>query len=219
MLSRLACTKTFINPILVKSAIQNAPKSQKQIFRTFAQESRYQTRAERINQRMSLKERAMAPAGPNSFAIGRGALAGGSLIGLGALCFYGFGLSKGGTNALENSMLWPQYVKQRIQDTYLYFGGSILISGAAAAAVFRTPVLLRLVSGSGWLSIIGTMAAMIASGMIVRSISYEPGFGTKQLAWMTHSAILGAVIAPLCFIGGPIMMRAAWYTAGWSSNI
>lgn len=124
------------------------------------------------------------------------------------------GLSKGGTNALENSMLWPQYVKQRISDTYLYFGGSILISAASAAAVFRTPSLLRLVSGSGMLSLIGTMAAMIASGMVVRSIPYQPGFGTKQLAWMTHSAILGAVIAPLCFIGGPIMVRAAWYTAG-----
>lgn len=124
------------------------------------------------------------------------------------------GMSQSGTNALENSMLWPQYVKQRIQDTYLYFGGSILISGAAALAVFRNPTMLRLVSGGGWMSLIGTMAAMIASGMVVRSIPYQPGFGSKQLAWMTHSAILGAVIAPLCFIGGPIMMRAAWYTAG-----
>lgn len=81
MLSRLACTKLFVNPILVKSAIQNAPKGPRQVFRTFAQESRYQSRAERINERMSLKERAMAPAGPNAFAVGKGALAGGSLLG------------------------------------------------------------------------------------------------------------------------------------------
>lgn len=82
MLSRLACTKTFINPILVKSAIQNAPKGPRQMFRTFANESKqYQTRAERINERMSLKERIMAPAGPNAFAVGKGALAGGSLLG------------------------------------------------------------------------------------------------------------------------------------------
>jgi hypothetical protein len=26
--------------------------------------------------------------------------------------------------------------------------------------------------------------------------------------------ILGAVIAPICILGGPILTRAAWYTAG-----
>jgi growth hormone-inducible transmembrane protein len=106
-----------------------------------------------------------------------------------------------GTNTLENSMLWPQYVKQRIQDTYMYFGGSIAISALSAAAVFRNPTLLRLVSGSGWMSILGTFALMIGSGMVAQSIPYSPGLGTKQLAWAVHSAILGAVVAPMCFIG------------------
>lgn len=55
---------------------------------------------------------------------------------------------------------------------------------------------------------------MIGSGMLARSIPYSPGFGSKQLAWAAHAAIVGAVVAPLCFVGGPIMMRAAWYTAG-----
>jgi hypothetical protein len=106
-----------------------------------------------------------------------------------------------GTNTLENSMLWPQYVKQRIQDTYLYFGASIGISAASAAMVFRSPAILRLVSSGGWLSILGTFALMIGSGMITQSIQYSPGLGTKQLAWAVHSAILGAVVAPLCFVG------------------
>ena len=26
--------------------------------------------------------------------------------------------------------------------------------------------------------------------------------------------VLGAVIAPICLLGGPILIRAAWYTAG-----
>jgi FtsH-binding integral membrane protein len=55
---------------------------------------------------------------------------------------------------------------------------------------------------------------MIGSGMVAQSIPYTPGFGAKQLAWATHAAIVGAVVAPLCFVGGPIMLRAAWYTAG-----
>lgn len=34
------------------------------------------------------------------------------------------------------------------------------------------------------------------------------------MAWMTHSAVVGAILAPLCLLGGPLMLRAAWYTAG-----
>jgi hypothetical protein len=61
MLSRLACTKTFITPNLLKSAIQNVPR--RQTLRNFAEETKFRTRAERINEKMSLKERIMAPPG------------------------------------------------------------------------------------------------------------------------------------------------------------
>ena len=39
-------------------------------------------------------------------------------------------------------------------------------------------------------------------------------FGAKQMAWILHTGIVGAVIAPLTFLGGPVMIRAACYTAG-----
>lgn len=65
MLSRLACSKTFITPTLLKSAIQNVPRRQ-QIVRKFAEETKFKTRSERINDRMTLKERMMAPAGNNN---------------------------------------------------------------------------------------------------------------------------------------------------------
>ena len=55
---------------------------------------------------------------------------------------------------------------------------------------------------------------MIGSGMVVRSLPYKEGFGAKQIAWMVHSGIVGAVIAPLTLLGGPLMIRAACYTAG-----
>lgn len=55
---------------------------------------------------------------------------------------------------------------------------------------------------------------MIGSGMVVRSMPYQEGLGGKQLAWMVHSGIMGAVVAPICLLGGPILIRAAWYTAG-----
>jgi hypothetical protein len=56
----------------------------------------------------------------------------------------------------------------------------------------------------------GTLAAVIGTGMVVQNIPYKEGFGAKQLAWVAHTAVLGAVVAPICYIGGPLMVRAAW---------
>jgi FtsH-binding integral membrane protein len=47
-----------------------------------------------------------------------------------------------------------------------------------------------------------------------RSLPYKEGFGAKQVAWMVHSGVVGVVLAPLCLLGGPILMRAAYMTAG-----
>ena len=64
-----------------------------------------------------------------------------------------------------------------------------------------------------------SIAAMMGSGMVARSIPYSPGLGTKQLAWLAHCAVIGAVVAPICLLGGPILTRAAWYTAGMVSGL
>jgi len=56
---------------------------------------------------------------------------------------------------------------------------------------------------------IGTVAAMIATSTLVRSIPYKEGFGAKQAAWILHSSVVGAVIAPLCMLGGPLLTTAA----------
>lgn len=63
-------------------------------------------------------------------------------------------------------------------------------------------------------SLIGILAAMWGTGILAQSIPYQPGFGAKQMAWILHSGVLGAVVAPLCFLGGPLLVRAAVYTAG-----
>ena len=47
-----------------------------------------------------------------------------------------------------------------------------------------------------------------------RGIEYKPGFGAKQVAWLVHSSVLGVVLAPMCLMGGPILMRAAMMTGG-----
>lgn len=163
--------------------------------------------------RRTLREIIMAPAGDSAFSVGKGVLAGASAFGLGALCYYGLGMSSE-AGAFEKSMVWPEYVRQRVRDTYTYFGGSIVITAASALAVSRHPAMLNLVMRNSWLAIGASFAAMIGTGIVARSLPYREGLGAKQVAWALHCGVMGALVAPLCLLGGPIMMRAACYTAG-----
>lgn len=167
----------------------------------------------RATRSRTLKEIVMAPAGEGAFSLGKGLVLGASGLGLGALCFYGLGFSSQ-PGAIDRSVMWPEYVKDRIRTTYMYFGGSVLVTAASALACFRSPLIMSAVMGNSWLVVLGSIAAMIGTGMIVRSIPYQPGVGSKQAAWALHSAVIGAVIAPMCFLGGPLLLRAAMYTAG-----
>lgn len=181
--------------------------------RLYAQQSRDTIWKSARARRRAFTETVSKPVGDTAFTIGRGAVAGGAIFGLGSLCYYGLGLSNE-VGTLETSRIWPQYVRNRIHDTYMYFGSSIVITAASAVAAFRSPVMMNLMARNSWLAIGGTMIAMMGSGMLAQSIEYSPGFGPKQMAWILHSAIMGAVIAPICLVGGPILLRAAVYTGG-----
>lgn len=147
-------------------------------------------------------------------AIGQMAAAGSAVIGLGALGFYGLGFSNK-EGALERSAVWPQYIRERISNTYQYFGGGLGITAASAYAVSQNPALMRVATSGGMMFMVGSIAAMIGSSMLVRSLPYEQGkMNSKTLAWMAHSGLIGAFIAPVALLGGPIVMKAAWYTAG-----
>ena len=155
----------------------------------------------------------MAPERGTAINLGQGALAGAAAVGLGALAFYGAGMS-GEMGAVDKAAMWPQHVKDRIRDTYLYFGASLAATAGTAVAAFRSPAVMNIVSRGGLMAMGVSIAAMIGSSMVARSIPYQPGFGSKQLAWLAHCAVIGLVVAPICMLGGPVLTRAAWYTAG-----
>lgn len=96
----------------------------------------------------------------------------------------------------------------------MYFGASVAASAASAAMCLRSPVMMNMVMRQGWIALGVTLAAMIGSGMVVHSLPYKEGFGAKQIAWLVHTGVVGAVLAPLSFVGGALVIRAAWYTAG-----
>uniref|UniRef100_K7F6Q1 Growth hormone inducible transmembrane protein n=1 Tax=Pelodiscus sinensis TaxID=13735 RepID=K7F6Q1_PELSI len=163
-----------------------------------------------------IKKAAFEPAMETAFKVdqmGRWIVAGGAAVGLGALCYYGMGMSNE-IGAIEKAVIWPQYVKDRIRSTYMYFAGSVGLTALSAVAVSRSPALMSLMMRGSWLAIGATFAAMIGAGILVRSISYEGNPGAKHLAWMLHAGVMGAVVAPLTLLGGPLLIRAGWYTEG-----
>lgn len=167
----------------------------------------------RVAKSKTLKEMAQSPATGSADMMGRGLIVGASAIGIGALCYYGLGLSSE-VGAIERAAIWPQYVRDRIRSTYSYFGMGVAATAASALAMARNPALLMRITPKSWVGAIGGMAVIMASGMVTMSIPYSEGLGGKQLAWLGHSGLLGVVLAPMCFLGGPLLIRAACYTAG-----
>jgi FtsH-binding integral membrane protein len=147
--------------------------------------------------------------------LGRGLVAGASVLGLGSLAYYGLGLSNK-SGFIDRSSLWPQYVRDRIRSTYQYFGTSLGITAAAAYAVSRNPTLMNLAMRNSIMAMFACMAILIGSGMVVRSIPYNANnvLSSKTLAWAIHAGLVGAVVAPMALLGGPLLIRAAWMTAG-----
>lgn len=61
---------------------------------------------------------------------------------------------------------------------------------------------------------VASACVVLASGVVTMSVPYSEGIGLKQLVWLGHSGVIGAFLTPMCFMGGPLLIRAAWYTAG-----
>lgn len=221
---RLACLRSV--PTLVRpSLIQPSPALRNTTLKTnqwilqpnqgYATKSRFGMRHTKTV-REEIKEAAFQPSigtAARFDATGRMIVAGSAVVGLGALCYYGLGMSSE-IGAIDRAVIWPQYVKDRIRSTYMYFAGSIGLTALSAVAVSRSPALMSLMMRGSWLAIGATFAAMIGAGMLVRSIPYDQSPGAKHLAWMLHAGVMGAVVAPLTLLGGPLLIKAAWYTAG-----
>ncbi len=58
------------------------------------------------------------------------------------------------------------------------------------------------------------MGLVMCSGIATMMVPYSEGLGLKQFVWLGHSGLLGAILAPMSLMGGQLLIRAAWYTAG-----
>ncbi|CAL8076111.1 unnamed protein product [Calicophoron daubneyi] len=151
---------------------------------------------------------------------GRIAVAVGAALGLGGLCYYGFSMTPSAArgdvmSAFDRAAVWPDYVRQRIRATYGYLAGGAAIAAGTALALSRSPAVAGVILRSGWVAPIGMMLATMGAGIVCQMIPYPAsGLSAKHLAWAVFSASVGGMLMPACFIGGPVLTRAAFYTGG-----
>lgn len=99
------------------------------------------------------------------------AVMGGAAVGLGGLCYYGLYGASGSADdvrnfsAVDRAVLWPDYVRRRIQSVYSYFAGGALVAGASAITLAQNPVFIRLMTSGGWLAPIGMLVASVGAGI------------------------------------------------------
>lgn len=144
---------------------------------------------------------------------GRAVVGGAALFGVGALCYYGLGLSNE-MGAIDRAMVWPQVVRDRVRSTYSYFAGSLAVTAVSAYVISQSRAVFTLMRASPWLVVGGGMIATIGSSILCMSLPYEAGLNAKHIAWVGHSALIGTLIAPLMLLGGPLVLRAAAVTGG-----
>ncbi|XP_066920684.1 growth hormone-inducible transmembrane protein-like [Clytia hemisphaerica] len=194
----------------VRKLVANPAKLTQAALNTLAKRNARSYARSRIIEQQKVKTGA---GGFRAEKIGQAVLGGSAAAGIGALCFYGLGLSND-VGAIDKARFWPPEMRSMIKSTYLYFLGSLSITAGSAYYLHRSALVTRMMSGNPWVVFAGSMAALIGSSMACRSIEYEAGLNAKHLAWGVHSGVVGLVVAPLMFLGGPLILRAATYTAG-----
>lgn len=81
---------------------------------------------------------------------GRAVVGGAALFGVGALCYYGLGLSNE-MGAIDRAMVWPQVVRDRVRSTYSYFAGSLAVTAVSAYVISQSRAVFTLMRASPWL--------------------------------------------------------------------
>ncbi|CAI8014718.1 Growth hormone-inducible transmembrane protein [Geodia barretti] len=146
--------------------------------------------------------------------IGRAILGGGALFGVGSLCFYGLGLSNE-AGAIDRARFWPEAVRQRVSSTYTSFASGLGVTSVAAFAATRATSVMRFMAGRPMASMLLFGVGSIGSALLCYSVPYTPEtLPAKIGAFTLFTSIMGLTMAPLVAFAGPLVGRAALYTAG-----
>lgn len=109
----------------------------------------------------------------------------------------------------------PSSVHEYMRGTYGYVLGGLGITAASAVVAFRQGAALRMLQMNPWGYMGLSLASVMGGTMITMSLSSTESPVMKHAAWVATMAAVGAVtMSPFALVPGPILYRAALYTAG-----
>ncbi|EAU92287.2 bax Inhibitor family protein [Coprinopsis cinerea okayama7 len=103
--------------------------------------------------------------------------------------------------------------REYLNSSFKYTGAGVLLTAAAARAMFRGGFTFRLMAANPWVvlgvSLVGSIGTMMG-------VYYTPPEKTvqKHLLWLAFNGFQAATLSPLFFFSPAILSRAALYTVG-----
>lgn len=125
--------------------------------------------------------------------------------------------NRGSVHRMNHFSTAPTRVRNRIYKTYAYFASSIGITGISAYCFFNYTrhsheTLMRMNKHPKWYlftSLVASIGLLIGTKMT----NYNRRPILKHLLWIAMHIHEGAFLSVLGFIGGPVIVKAAIYTA------
>ena len=117
-------------------------------------------------------------------------------------------------NPLTLLELQPQYVRTRLTNTFYSLVGGLGATAIGAMASFHSGLFARMAAANPWVVMIGSMVGTVGAMIVCRSIDFNTSPVPKLLAFGAFTGIMGLTLAPVCMVAGPIVGKAALYTAG-----
>lgn len=156
--------------------------------------------------------------GVTAWKVGMGAL---GVTGAGGLVYsLKYAISPADNANIRNAGLWPKYVKDRVSGTFAYCAAGLGVTATTAMATLRNATMMRVLGSGSMMSFLGCVALMMGTGYACQAVPFDGSMlGAKSALYYLHMGVVGAIIAPICAIGGPVCLRAAGATLAIFSGL
>lgn len=136
--------------------------------------------------------------------------AGAGIVGVAVIGLVSDSVTNSATEAASSSSTsFKDPVKRRLRGAYGYVAASLAGTAVAAGYFFRSGLAYRVMSMNPIVVGLGSMAGLIGTMYLTRSIDYHTSPVAKHLALGSFVALQAVMMAPLAALGGPLLLRAA----------
>lgn len=117
-----------------------------------------------------------------------------------------------GTVAGETAVSYlPPYVRARLQDVFSAFGGGVAVTAGSAFIGYRMGIV-EVMARMSPLMLLGATAVTGIGSMLLCIATPKENVAMKLGTFGLFNACMGLSLAPVAYMGGPIVLKAALYT-------